>query len=198
MQKALKKWEESNQKMELNKQQLKFCEYYATGINGAESARLSGYAKGSAKTAAYRLLKRENIKQKINELKAEILNELNVSPSYILAKLKNLAESNVNDYYEKDEKGNLKMKDITKLPKELTERIQSIIPTANGYKVQLYNKREILVDLAKISGVYKESPGMVNNQVNTVFVVPAFGNRQKEIEVPIKYTEDKKNEDEIT
>lgn len=197
MKKENKSIEKSNRKDELSSKQIKFCEYYATGLNGAESARLSGYAKDSAKTSAYRLLKNEKIKQKIKELKSEILDELNVSPAYILNKLKNLAEANINDYYEKDSEGKLKLKDITKLPKALTERIQSITPTANGcYKLQLYNKKEVLVDLAKIQGMYKENAGMTNNQYNTVFVVPSFRKgKEVRVEIPAKYNVVKNSED---
>ncbi len=49
-----------------------FCQAVASGKNGAESARVAGYAANSARVTASKLLTNANVKTRIDELKIKI------------------------------------------------------------------------------------------------------------------------------
>lgn len=62
----------------LNTQQEVFCQHYALSRNGAESARMAGYSARSANNQASRLLEREDIQNRIEELSQELTTNVDV------------------------------------------------------------------------------------------------------------------------
>jgi hypothetical protein len=74
-----------------------FCRHFARMDNGAAAARAAGYAPSSAANQASKLLKRPEIKARVEGYRAEYLAEENearlaVGPVYTLGELKNLYE----------------------------------------------------------------------------------------------------------
>lgn len=53
---------------ELKIRQEKFCQAYIMYRNATESAKIAGYSEGSAHTQGHRLLQREDIRERIEEL----------------------------------------------------------------------------------------------------------------------------------
>jgi phage terminase small subunit len=64
---------------ELKVRQEKFCQAYVLYRNATESAKIAGYSEGSAHTQGHRLLQREDIKQRIEELEKEVETRIDVS-----------------------------------------------------------------------------------------------------------------------
>ena len=62
----------------LNKQQEIFCQHYVLSKNGTESAKQAGYSHVAAANQASRLLKREDIKVRIEELSSSFETEIDV------------------------------------------------------------------------------------------------------------------------
>lgn len=56
---------------QVKKKREKFCQLYARGHNGADSARRAGWIGSQAKYIAYRLLKKPEIRKRIAELEAD-------------------------------------------------------------------------------------------------------------------------------
>jgi phage terminase small subunit len=63
---------------ELKVRQEKFCQAYVLYRNATESAKIAGYSEGSAHTQGHRLLQREDIKQRIEELEKEVETRIDV------------------------------------------------------------------------------------------------------------------------
>ena len=59
-------------KDELSEREKRFCEFYAEGKSGAESARRAGYSPKSAKVQSSRLLTRDNVKEHLRLLSSQI------------------------------------------------------------------------------------------------------------------------------
>jgi phage terminase small subunit len=64
--------------MPLNKQQEIFCQHYVLSRNGTESAKQAGYSAVAAANQASRLLKREDIKLRIEDLEGTFTTEIDV------------------------------------------------------------------------------------------------------------------------
>jgi phage terminase small subunit len=64
--------------MALNKQQEVFCQHYVLSRNGTESAKQAGYSAVAAANQASRLLKREDIKIRLEELETTFETEIDV------------------------------------------------------------------------------------------------------------------------
>ena len=64
--------------MPLNKQQEVFCQHYVLSRNGTESAKQAGYSSVAVANQASRLLKREDIKLRIEDLEGTFTTEIDV------------------------------------------------------------------------------------------------------------------------
>ena len=64
--------------MPLNKQQEVFCQHYTLSRNGTKSAKQAGYSAIAASNQASRLLKREDIKLRLEELESTFETEIDV------------------------------------------------------------------------------------------------------------------------
>jgi len=64
--------------MPLNKQQEVLCQHYTLRRNGTESAKQAGYSAVAAANQASRLLKREDIKLRLEELESTFETEIDV------------------------------------------------------------------------------------------------------------------------
>ena len=64
--------------MPLNDQQEVFCKHYALSRNGAESARQAGYALDTAANQGSRLLKREDILERIKQIEEDFTTDIDV------------------------------------------------------------------------------------------------------------------------
>ncbi|MDP6623635.1 MAG: terminase small subunit [Alphaproteobacteria bacterium] len=63
--------ERTNNKPALSARQDAFCRALVEGRSGAAAAAMAGYAEGSAKVAASRLLTKDNVKRRVAELRTE-------------------------------------------------------------------------------------------------------------------------------
>ena len=63
---------------ELKIRQEKFCQAYVLYRNATESAKIAGYSEGSAHTQGHRLMQREDIKERIEELEKEVETRIDV------------------------------------------------------------------------------------------------------------------------
>ena len=63
----------------MNPKRQRFCEEYAVDLNGAAAACRAGYAPGSAKVTASRLLTNDNVRKRVDELIVEYRERVEVS-----------------------------------------------------------------------------------------------------------------------
>ena len=81
----------------LNKKQERFCTFYSQTLNGQKSAELAGYAKGSARITASKLLTQANIKAKIAELLSNARAQAELSLVDMLNNLKSIVTATMAD-----------------------------------------------------------------------------------------------------
>lgn len=88
-----------------------FCIEYLVDLNGTQAAIRAGYSKKTAKAQACELLKKPEIMERINELKAERERKTKVTAEKIVKELARIAFFDIRKLY--DENGNLKeVKDL--------------------------------------------------------------------------------------
>ena len=168
----------SNRISKLSKKQEMFCRYYVSnGHNATKAAISAGYSEKTAKVIAMENLTKPYLIDFVNELEKPVLDKLSISEDWVLTKLKNFSESNITDYFDIDNEGNIKLKDLTKLPKEKIEAIESIEQTEKGrIKIKLVDKRASVVDIGRNYGMFKDIiEGNIQHQnLHKVYVIPAF------------------------
>lgn len=75
-----------------NKKHEMFCIEYVIDFNGARAARAAKYSEKSAKRQASLLIKREDINERIDELRAERVKQARIDGLYVLLSAKELHE----------------------------------------------------------------------------------------------------------
>lgn len=80
-----------------------FCHAYCTELNGrlyngTHAAIKAGYSEKTAAQQASRLLKDVKIKTRIDELKSEYLNKLEIDALWVLGKYKKIIEDDISNY----------------------------------------------------------------------------------------------------
>ncbi len=165
-------------KVKLTKKQEMFCRYYASnGHNGAQAAISSGYSEKSAKFTSFHSLQKPHIIEFLNELEKPVIDKLELDEDWVITKLKNFADANINDFYDFDPQTNkILLKDLKLLPPEKTAAIETVKETKYGIEIKLVDKKTCVVSIGKHLGMFKEQleGNINNNQTTKVYVVPAF------------------------
>ena len=159
---------------ELNDKQLHFASEYPTDYNGTQAAIRAGYAPGSARVTAARLLANANIRAKIRERQKELLDAAFVTQERIVSELAKTAFYDVNDYvrveYDTVELGNGNTVTVqqviirTDVPADKRGAIMGIKKTQSGIEVKLGDKVKALETLAgMLKGVQQPGDTADNN-----------------------------------
>lgn len=78
-----------------------FCREYVIDHNGTQAAIRAGYAKGSAKTTAYKFLNQDtysHMQARIKELEGEAVKRCEVNIDWVITRLVRIAEDNIRNY----------------------------------------------------------------------------------------------------
>lgn len=159
--------------VKLTKKQEFFCRnYVANGHNGTQAAIDAGYSVDTAAVQATENRRKPNIIAFIEQLEKPIKDKLGLNENWVLTKLKGFSETNMMDLFEVDNqtievgKGQrkrkivfqrLRVKDLNKLPRTITDSIQEISQTKDGIKIKLVDKRASVVDIGKNLGMFKDA-----------------------------------------
>lgn len=149
--------------MELTEQQKKFCREYMKDFNGTQAAIRAGYSKKTANEQASQLLAKLNIQKFLESLKGKAAEKHDGLADEIVAELKKIGFSDIKKYLDSDNT----IKDISKLPSELTTVVESIKKTETEFgddktggtktsiQFKLHSKLDALEKLAKYVGLYE-------------------------------------------
>ena len=100
----------------LSVRQEAFCQEYIVDFNGTQAAIRAGYSDTeAARVQASRMLARDNISSRINQLIAERKHRVSVTADFVLQSLLRIVNVDLSDAF--DEEGN--MLSIKKMPKDL-------------------------------------------------------------------------------
>ncbi len=143
-------------KVKISVREERFCnEWLKIGV-GARAALAAGYAKSSASVTACRLLEKDHIKARIEELSNDTARVIGVTPAMLANELKKLSFANIADV----RTSWVKLEDFNKLSADVKAAISEIeheTKTVKGEKVEMvkikmHNKVGAIEALNKMLG----------------------------------------------
>ncbi len=149
-----------------------FCRQYLVLRNGRQAAIAAGYAEKRASATACELRAKRKIQERLEELEREWRESSELSREQIVAELKAVGFSNVQDELDLSEGEQLTLpfgeafiRNLPTRPRHVTAAIASIKVTKKGeVEIRRYDKIAALGKLAEIMGYTK--PGDVNVNVS--------------------------------
>lgn len=127
--------------------------------NGAKAAVLAGYAKGSAKVTASRLLRKPNVKLALANFRDGLANQAAAAAHIVQSKVMSGEEAleRLTLYARADIGRVLGENDpLSKLPDEVRATIKSVRPSRYGRTIELHDSMRATELLAKAGGKLKE------------------------------------------
>jgi len=150
--------------------QEKFCLEYLVDLNATKAAKRAGYSPKSAYSQGQRMLKHVEIKKRIADLQEEQERRVEVKADQVIGELSRLAFSNMSDFISMGESGELEMKDLEELPREVMACISEIseTETCSGRKIKfkLHDKGRALELLMKHKGMLTERLQVIEKGVD--------------------------------
>jgi hypothetical protein len=137
----------------------------------AKAYERAGFAPRNADSNGRRLANRPDVKGRVRELFGEACAYRDIRPAAIVVRIDRVGRANVADFYEMEldgggkPTGKLRLKDITTLPRELSEAIESVKWTDAGPELKLADKNQANFTLLKHFGGLPEPDGP-RTQVN--------------------------------
>lgn len=153
-------------KNKLLAQEERFSQEYVIDNNGTQAAIRAKYTPHSAKETASKLLARPRVQKRVAELQAEIADRLGIKADAVITEFARIAFANLQDFVGK---GN-RIKDVSKLPRELAAVIEAVDKGRNGTKIKLHSKLTALENLGKHLGIYEKD----NSQKEIRFIVQKY------------------------
>ena len=139
-----------------------FCRQYVVLRNGAKAAVAAGYKEKRARITAHELRTKRNIRERISQLEKEWQQDSEVSKEQIIAELKAIAFSNIQDDFlptDADPQqylpfGEEVIRALPARPRHITAAIESVKISAKGeVEIRRHNKVAALAKLAEILGL---------------------------------------------
>ena len=153
---------------ELTPKQERFCREYLIDLNATQAAIRAGYAEGSAKVTASRLLSNANVAARIAELQEKTARKVEITAEAIANELALLAFANMEDYAKVGG-------DLSKLTREQLAAIQEAVfeeledgKVVRRTKIKLAGKRESLETLGRYLGLEVERRLNINVDLKDV------------------------------
>jgi hypothetical protein len=128
----------------------------------AKAYERAGFAPKNADSNGRRLANRADVKARVRALFVEAIAYRDIRPASIVVRIDRIGRANVADFYEADGKT---LKNITALPRELSEAIEQVKWTENGPELKLADKNQANFTLLKHFGGLPEPDGP-RTQVN--------------------------------
>lgn len=141
----------------LTDKQEMFCREYIVDYNATQAAIRAGYSVDTAKQIGYENLTKPYIKSHIDTLIEERKAKIEINEQYVLDKLVRYNEANIMDFYELDENRCLVLKDLTKLPRRITDCISEIRQTKDGVMLKIVDKKGSSVDIGRYLGMFYDN-----------------------------------------
>jgi hypothetical protein len=132
----------------------KLAREYAAGASMADAWRAIGYDPGKSNNA-WRTFQRPEIQSRVENLRAEFNKMAGVSLAALQARWLRFADANLVSFFEADERGAIRVRDLTKLPRAITAPISELnIDKDGGIKIKIVDRLHALDSLAKTIGAF--------------------------------------------
>jgi len=143
----------------LTPRRLRFCLEYVVDLNGAQAAIRAGYAEVSSRVEASRLLADDNIRRYIDHLRALRASRLSLDADWVLRRYMQIASSKAAEFYEVDDRGNVRLKDFENWPDPAAVKqikTHSLGEAGEIIEVQFHDPMKALDAVAKHLGLFKD------------------------------------------
>ena len=170
----------------LNEKQTRFCQEYVIDLNATQAAIRAGYSKKTAYSQGQRLLKHDEVQEKIQEIKKERGRRCEITQDRVLLEYARLAFFDPRKLF--DDEGN--PKDVSALDDDTAaalaglDVVKEIDPdsgvTSYTKKYKVANKLGALDSLAKHLGLLngqKDNPASADGQETGVAMLPPIMER---------------------
>ncbi len=107
----------------LTPKQDRFCNEYLVDLNYTQAAIRAGYSKKTAGSIGSENLKKPEIKKRIEHLRKDQIERIQMTADDVLMELFILAKANIGDFFEEGENGEMEFKDFS----DITERQWSTV-----------------------------------------------------------------------
>ncbi len=169
--------EDDSPPIELTGKQEKFCNEYLIDFNGTKAGIRAGYSEHSAHAIAWENLRKPEIAARVEELKAEQLVQLGVTPFSILRSLACIANGDIRRMFTPE--GDLI--DMVKLDDDVAMAIQSVDvvegrvdgEVAYTRKIKMYDRQRALELLGKHANLFIEKVEH-SGQIDTKWIVESI------------------------
>lgn len=140
----------------LNERQRSFVHEYMVCKTYTQAAINAGYSEHTAGRYGYQLLQRDVVRDAIRAGQA-YHNAISIMEQReLLEVLNNHTRGNIRDYFATLGGRNAELQDLEALTDEQWARVQEVSVTSNGVKVKMYNPKDSIALIAKMTG--QESP----------------------------------------
>ncbi|KAA6300978.1 MAG: hypothetical protein EZS26_002870 [Candidatus Ordinivivax streblomastigis] len=154
----------------LTPRQERFCYEYLLHLNATKAAINAKYSEKTARKTGSRLLKNDNVRERINYLKNNLAEIAGISVLRILKEHEKMAFCEIGQL----RNGWMNLKKFEKLTPEQRATIQEVITrkTKHGkeVKIKIYNKQKSLESISAIIGLYNQkNTGISGNEPKSPF-----------------------------
>lgn len=149
----------------LTAKQQRFCEEYIVDLNATQAALRAGYSENNARFQGCENLTKPNIQTEIQKLKSKRSERVQIEADSVIKELVKLAFSNIEDFLEVLEGGEVTLKAFEVIEREKLAAIESIKINTTKNKdesreytttqFKLHSKLNALEQLGKHLGIYK-------------------------------------------
>ena len=143
----------------LGSRQQRFVDEYMIDLNATRAAIAAGYSKRTAAQAGWEVLRNPKVAEEIGHRQTVIAEELSVSAKRVIDELALIGFSNIADYHNIDEQGEIVLDIQALMDRRRAGAITQIevLEYPNGKrktKIKLADKRAALTDLGKHLGLF--------------------------------------------
>lgn len=125
----------------LNMRQLKFVDFYCSGKNAYQAAKMAGYAESTCQNATELILNNPVVREEISKRFNDSFAEKNITNEDIFRGVARCAFANVFDYIQVKDNGEFTV-DLRQVPRELGYAIQELSHDAQGRpRLRLVDKK---------------------------------------------------------
>lgn len=122
-------------KVKLTAKQELFCQEYAKTLNATQSAIKAKYSESTAGSIGSENLHKPEIQTRLQEIRLEAATEADFTPAMVLAELKRVSLSDMDDFMDwDDEKATMKSKDLIGIQTKCIQSIRTTKTVRSGGK----------------------------------------------------------------
>jgi phage terminase small subunit len=167
-----------------NEQRELFCQEYMKDCNATKAAKRAKYSEKTAHSQGPRLLEFVDVKNRLEYLREQLVKSTGVTPEMLMAELKKVGFSNIEDFLSIDESGDVIGKSFDSIPRETLAAVESVKQTVNvthnkdgsreyetkTFDFKLHSKLAAIRDMAKHIGFFEKDNEQKKNNL-TAFLI---------------------------